>query len=310
MSPQTDWETTLREWSKPVDDDQEALAKATAEQVRIALSKYEFVPNSMMRVRAQGSKLNNTDTSDESDVDIRVEFHPDQSQADEIPTIFLSRRSAVAKSLVTEDFGLTPYTMPLNQFTFKDHIHVALEEQFGKAYVHRHDKCIKVDESSLILKADIVPCFPVRTYKAYGVFDAGVSIRCDSLEEILNYPEQHYANGVAKNEDTGRRFKKMVRCFKRMENHVVNTRLGIEPLPSFFMESLIYNCPDFLFRDESYLVSFRKVMLHLVGALDDTATSGAMMEVNGVKTLFKDGQTWTPEEALNMAAMAWYEVKP
>jgi hypothetical protein len=199
--------------------------------------------------------------------------------------------------------------MPLTQHTFKDHIFSALEEQFGAVHVHRHDKCINVDESRLIMKADIVPCFPARTYKAYGEFDAGVSIRCDSGEEILNYPEQHYTNGVTKNTTTATRFKKMVRCFKRMENHLVSTRIEIDPLPSFFMESLIYNCPNYLFSPESYVDTFRNLMVHLVALLDDTARSGGMMEVNEVKTLFKDGQTWTTEEALNLAALAWYELK-
>ena len=52
-------------------------------------------------------------------------------------------------------------------------------------------------------------------------------------------------------------------------------------------------------------------MVHLVALLDDTARSGGMMEVNEVKTLFKDGQTWTTEEALKLGRrLAWYELNP
>ena len=306
MCPQLHWEATLREWSKPVDENQDVAAKATAEQVRQALQNYEFVPNSMMKVRAQGSKLNNTDTADESDVDIRVEFHADSSQADEIPTIFLSRRSAMAKSLVTEDVGLRTYEMPLTQHTFKDHVTRALEEQFGSTNVHRHDKCVKVDESHLLFPADIVPCFPVRTYSAFQVFEPGISIRCDSGIEILNYPVQHYENGVRKNNLTSTRFKKMVRCLKRMENLQVDA--GAKPLPSFFMECLIYNCPDPMFRSDSYATTFIDLMWYLYGALGDQAKSDAMVEVNEVKSLFNDGQSWTAEQGRDLVLLAWHEV--
>jgi hypothetical protein len=166
-----------------------------------------------------------------------------------------------------------------------------------------------VDESSLIFPADIVPCFPIRMYEGVGDFEPGISILPDSGGEILNYPEQHYANGVGKNEATGRRFKKMVRCFKRMENHIVSTNSIFDPLPSFFMESLIFNCPVALFLRESYVESFRDLMMWLYVTLGDTPKCNGMMEVNEVKTLFKDGQTWTPDQAKSMVAMAWGKVK-
>jgi hypothetical protein len=308
MPTTVDWEATLREWAKPVDEQQEDRAKRTAEEIRKALSIYEFVPNSMMKVTAQGSKLNNTDTSDESDVDIRVEFHPKATEPDEIPPVFLSRRTALAKGLVVEDAGLTTYTMPLNQATFKDHVTQALEDQFGSTNVDRHDKCIKVSESRLLFPADIVPCFPVRTYSEFGKFEPGVSIRTDAGEEILNYPVQHYDNGVTKNVATLKRFKRMVRCLKRMENWKLADGRISKALPSFFMECLIYNCPKHLFDSESYKTTFLHLTLYLYGALGEQSTCDRMVEVNGVKSLFNDGQTWTAEEARDFVLAAWHEV--
>ncbi len=303
-----DWEAKLREWSKPVDEKQEERARRTAEEIRNALSTYEFVPNSVMKVAAQGSKLNNTDTSDESDVDIRVEFHPQATQPDEIPPVFLSRRTSLAKSLVVEDAGLTAYTMPLTQATFKDHILQALKNEFGASNVSRHDKCIKVSESRLLFPADVVPCFPVRTYSAYGAFEPGVSIRTDSGNEILNYPEQHYQNGLQKNAATSRRFKRMVRCFKRMENLKLSGGHISNALPSFFIESLVYNCPTPLFLVDSYKMSFINISWHLIQALKDESECNKMVEVNGVKSLFNDGQNWTTTQAQEFVLLAWYEV--
>ena len=115
----------------------------SAEQVRLALSAYDPVPNTMMRVRAQGSKLNNTDTSDESDVDIRVEYFTDGGQDPDIARIFFTKRAGLAKSLTREQLGLIDAPLPLNQETFKTHIERALVERFGSANVHRNDKCIK-----------------------------------------------------------------------------------------------------------------------------------------------------------------------
>jgi hypothetical protein len=68
--------------------------------------------------------------------------------------------------------------------------------------------------------------------------------------QIVNFPKQHWSNGVAKNRDarTSGRYKATVRMFKNARSAAVDRHLlSADSAPSFFVECLIYNAPDNLF---------------------------------------------------------------
>ena len=304
----TNWEHLLRDWAKPANERQEARANRAAEEIRQALSAYQAVPNSVLKVAAQGSKLNNTDTVDDSDVDIRVELHLDRSQPEEIPPVFMHGETKMAKGLSESQLGLRTVELPITTETFKTHIERALIDEFGDDHVEHHDKCLKVKEQRLTFPADVVPCFPYRLYTSASTFEPGVVIISDTGERIVNFPNQHYKNGVAKNAATSTRFKKMVRCLKRMENELFRQGLLPQRLPSFFIESLVYNCHDGLFNYDSYVSMFASVTFGIYRYLHDANTHPYLMEVNGVKSLFYDGQSWTVEQGEMLAALAWHRV--
>lgn len=308
MSASGKWEGRLRTWSKPANEVQEARANQAADEVRSALSDYTLVPNSVMKVAAQGSKLNNTDTEDDSDVDIRVELHLDKSQPEEIPPIFVHGQTKLAKGLTDAELGLRSVQLPVSTKNFKDHIHQALLEQFGGDNVDRHDKCLKVATGGLTFPTDVVPCLPYRLYVNATDYESGIAIFPDSGGRVINFPEQHYRNGVAKNEATRTRFKKMVRCLKRMENELCSIGQLSQGLPSFFIESLVYNCPNRLFLDDSYVTTFLDVTLSIFSMLHEDKDISKPVEANGIKTLFCDGQSWTRSQGRKLAALAWYRI--
>jgi hypothetical protein len=96
--------------------------------------------------------------------------------------------------------------------------------------------------------------------------DVVVTIQCgtglafylpDERRWVVSYPEQHHARGLKKEQTTNSRYKRTIRMFKAARNHLIENhaiRDGIAP--SYFIECLLYNVPDDLFRqrlDQSYI---------------------------------------------------------
>lgn len=95
----------------------------------------------------------------------------------------------------------------------------------------------------------------------------GVSIYVPTDDRwIDNFPQLHYAKGVAKNTRTADRFKRTVRLFKNLRNDMIERGSISEDLaPSYFIECLLYNCGDQCFR-VNLGETFGRVVLELVQA--------------------------------------------
>ena len=310
----TDWEQVLRDWSKPMDEQQEEKARRTAQEVEAALDNYSLLDNGTFQTFPQGSKYNNTDVPGDSDVDIGVKALVDvSSRANARSASFVVERATKVASASNAQLGLAPpsgLTMPTTRF--KDRVHDALVDHFGAANVERGDKCIKVRSSRLTLPADVVPCFPYRHYydASPASYVEGVRLYPDSGGTIENFPDQHHRNGVAKNNDTSRRFKRMVRCLKRLENELVAAGELKDEVPSFLMECLMYEVPNDRMASESYLETFEACILH---AWSHTRTEGewrTWLEVNEVKPLFKAvGGTFDRAQANQLLLSAFTAIR-
>lgn len=67
--------------------------------------------------------------------------------------------------------------------------------------------------------------------------------------EVINWPEQHYENGVAKNDRTSRSFKALVRILKSLRNEMDDNKVqAAGPIIGFLSECLIWNVPETTFR--------------------------------------------------------------
>jgi hypothetical protein len=118
---------------------------------------------------------------------------------------------------------------------------------------------------------------------------------------VVNFPDQHLENGRAFHEGTQRRFKKVVRILKRMRNHMASNpslaahiRAPLAQIPSFLIESLVYNCRSDCFGHPEIYDDVVSVLAHLqkglaTSAADDllaTPPYQAWREVNAIKLLF------------------------
>ena len=184
-SPDSDqnqkWEEKLRGWAKPANEQQEARADRTAAEVRDGLSEYAAIPNSAMRVFAQGSKRNNTDVPGDCDVDIAVELQQGHVYASDQPDVFVFGVAKSASRMVTKEaLGLTDVPRVRQPDEFKQHVFNAMVAAFDARQVSRHDKCIKVDSTRLTIPADVVACYPYRHYVSATKFEPGIMIYPDS----------------------------------------------------------------------------------------------------------------------------------
>jgi hypothetical protein len=50
----------------------------------------------------------------------------------------------------------------------------------------------------------------------------GIALITSDVRRITNFPRQHYDAGCAKNDRTGRRYKRVVRILKRLRNHMAD----------------------------------------------------------------------------------------
>src|SRR6185437_15613243 len=103
--------------------------------------------------------------------------------------------------------------------------------------VTRGKKAFDIHENTYRIDADAIACFEYRRYEDNGTYLTGTSFQPDSGKRVINWPEQNYENGVAKNGETGQRFKNVVRIFKRLRNKMAEEDIAAaEPIPSFLIE--------------------------------------------------------------------------
>jgi hypothetical protein len=181
------------------------------------------------RTYAKGSYPNFTNVVLDSDVDIAVEME----------SALFSEFIFDAAHLTNADVGLSPYSGAYDWRKLKDDVEVALVTAFGRSAVTRGNKALHVRESAQGLAADVVPCYTHRTYvTAADGFRTGIQIHADDGSRIENYPAQHLEEGNAKNDATVRRYRRVVRVLKRLENKMADEGV-IAVVPSFLIESLV-----------------------------------------------------------------------
>ena len=229
-------ESQLSKWS---DHGPQDASKRTHETIRKVLSEYSWPQGVTYDFYLQGSYRNDTNLRGDSDVDVVLElqsmFH---HNADSL--------SSWERDLLKSSFSPSAYTWD----DFRRDTLKALERGFGKKYVGQGNKSIKVKAGPQRLAADVVVCLTYRNYTSYYSYMEGITF-CALQDKrwIINYPKKHYENGAAKSERTGDRYKRTVRMFKSARNHLESKgRIGAGLAPSYFVECLVYNAPDFAFQ--------------------------------------------------------------
>ena len=281
------WEDAFRDWAKPPGKTEEQRCSNAEGAIRNAINSSDKLKNRNIKIFSQGSYRSNTNVRKNSDVDIGILC---------FDTFFHDFPEGYDRS----NFGIEPATYHFEQF--RNEVGQALTGYFGSAAVSRGNKAFDVHETSYHVEADVAPFFEHRRYHTNGTYLSGVELRTDDGRRVINWPEQHYSNGVQKNVDTGRRYKAMVRVLKGISVDMEKNHLGT--IPGFLIECLVWNTPNNQMGNSTYSLDLRNILVYLYEQLG-VAASDEWGEVSELKYLFNAQQKWTKQQARDFVNSVW-----
>jgi hypothetical protein len=302
------WDQTLKEWAETIHATDEARGSAAQEAIRDAIRASTQLKQRRIDVLVTGSYRNQTNIRGDSDIDVAVVLRDVAFHA------FPADGSVTRERLGIRD---ADYSFD----AFRDDVGAALRERFGKDQITEGNKAFNVCRSGDRLEADVAVFLEYRRYTgkktSTGAWEhqEGVELRSRREPEVhvVNWPQQHYDRGVAKNEATNRRFKRMVRIFKHLaadmaEQGTAEQQSAAGQVRSFGLECLVHNVPNdhFNLEEGGYLKDTRAVLTWLGKATKPSYDAPELDEVSGMEKLFRADRT--REQAYAFVRAAWGRV--
>lgn len=289
-----DWESWLATASGPASTTEEDERDRTEKRIRDAVVNSD-IPASV-RVYAKGSYANNTNVRRDADVDVAVEW----------TNTFVVHTWGKTRGMSAQQLGYKPATASMSPQRFREDIEKVMVSTFGNQAVDiRPDKHIEVQASSSTLDADVVPCQEMHRYDDIGLSVVGHRIYPKSGGHVDNYPKQNYDNGVAKNKATGRRYKEMVRCVKRLVAELYQDGRIRRDYPGYLLESMVYNVPNSEFGHERRYDDMQAILGYLWAGLKDEDTYNGWTEPSELLMLFRGRSDRSPRNAFQVIDTAW-----
>lgn len=287
-----DWEAQFREWAKPPGKTEEDRCDNATSAIRDAIKASDKFRGRSLSIFAQGSYRNNTNVRKDSDVDIGILC---------TDTFFYA---PLPEGWTQEKLGSSDATYHYDEY--KNEIEEALVNYFGRSAVKRGNKAFDIHETSYHVEADVAVFFEHRRYQADGSYIEGVELRTDKKNRrVINWPEQHYENGVSKNKSTGTRFKSIVRVLKALSNEMTEQGVGAADVPGFLIECLVWNVPNSDFQNSTHRADVRAALAFLFNNTRSYEDYKEWREVSDLIYLFHSGQKWTWQQAHAFTSAAW-----
>jgi len=289
------WEDTFGSWAKGPGTTEQAKCDNAETAIRKALASHATLSKIDTTVFPQGSYRNKTNVRQDSDVDICVRLN----------TTFFPE---YPKGMTGEDFGNSAGSIRFSEY--KNLVQEALECYFGPKMVTRGNKAFGIHANTYRIDADVVATFEHRRYvgrqDGSHYYLSGIGFDTDEGKRILNWPNQHYDNGLVRHEETGRRFRKVIRILKRLRNVMQEEGVvSANDVASCLIESLVWNAPLTCFGHATYTEDVREVLAHVFNNTIDDETCKEWGEVSELKYLFRPSQPWTRGGAHNFISAAW-----
>jgi len=289
------WESKFATWSASPSATETQRAENAERMIRDAIRESPKLRNRNIKVFTQGSYRNRVNVRKDSDVDIGVLCYD---------TFFPEYPDDNIKALRKSASMPATYTYAV----FKNEIEEALVAKFGRAAVTRGSKSFDIKANSYRVEADVAAFFEHRRYRNQYDYLSGVEMIPDDFNppRVRNWPEQHYENGVAKNQVTSRRYKKLVRILKSLSNEMADNNVASAvQAPSFLIECLSFNVPDSKFVADSYWSMTRTSLAWLFNNTMSDSQCNEWGEVSELKYLFRASQPWTRDSAHRFISDAW-----
>ena len=222
-----DWESIFSNWAKGPSQTEQQKAENAERQIRQAISDSPKLSKRNITVFTQGSYKNRVNVKRDSDVDVGVLCYD---------TYFPDYPDDNVKALLEK----SAIEMTYFYATFKNEIEEALVARFGRASVVRGNKSFDIKANTYRVEADVAAIFEHRRYTSEYNYISGVEMPPDNYSppRLRNWPDQHYDNGVSKNTNTTRRYKKNVRVLKTLCNEMAENGVqSAKQVPGFLRRS-------------------------------------------------------------------------
>ena len=290
-----DWESVFTTWSQGPSKTEQERAENAEKQIRQAIHASPKLNNRNIKVFTQGSYRNRVNVRQDSDVDVGVLC---------FDAYFSDYPDDNVKAELRKNTTNSVYTYA----TFKNEVEEALVARFGRASVTRASKSFDIKENSYRVESDVAVFFEHRRYTSFSHYHSGVEMIPDDFSppRVKNWPDQHYANGVSKNDSTSRRYKRVVRILKKLSNEMSEKGIqSAKDTPSFLTECLVFNASNTCFDQSSYKSIVREVLAELFNNTISDDKCSEWGEVSELKYLFRDAQPWTRQSAHKFLSEAW-----
>jgi hypothetical protein len=285
-------EEKLSSWTGPSSATEQDKQERTERMIREAIKGHAAFDGCDLSVYAKGSYANNTNVKADSDVDIAVQCGE---------AVYWDEATAGAHPPSGSYVGIwTPARL-------RSELETALKSKFPGQVDSSGSTAFRIHSSSARVDADVVPCFDYHYYFSSSSYREGAKVFKKNGKSLVNYPKQQLENGRGKNTRTKQYYKKAVRIMKRVENAMVAEGVHRE-VPSFFVECLVYNCPDSVFMESTWTKTVEGIILHIWQELegDEPAVdSERWLEVSECKYLFHGAQDWNRQDGRDFVKAAW-----
>ena len=288
-----DWEHQFGRWASPPGATEEQRIANAEKGTKDALAASSALKGRDIRVFTVGSYRNNTNVRQDSDVDIAVVC---------FDVFFPEYPEGTTQETFGNSDGHYAYA------AFKDEVGQALVARFGSPAVTRGNKAFDVHENTYRVDADVATFFEHRRYQRSGRYESGVELKPDDGRppKVINWPEQHYANGVSKNNISGRRYKAVVRILKCLCNEMAEAGRSVaDATPGFLIECLVWNVSNDHFGHSTLTSDVRECLAFLFNNTRTDAECSEWGEVSELKYLFRPAQKWTRAQAHAFVSAAW-----
>jgi len=178
--------------------------------------------------------------------------------------------------------------------SFRDQVLRALRVAYGDKAVTSGRKSLKIAKGKIPASADVVVTLH---------YETGITFYLPREHRwVVSYPQEHHARGLKKERGTEGRYKRTIRMFKTAQNHLVkNDAISDGTVPSYFIECLLYNVPNGLFKP-----SLGQSYCGIIDYLRATELQRFKCQ-NGVRELFgSSGDLWSVDKAQKFIhALGW-----
>jgi len=287
-------EQQLTNWTKPPSDTEQTKLENSERMVRDAINSDEKLKAKATETFGQGSYANNTNVRLNSDIDINVRYTGGY--------YFSLPPDVTEEDVKIAHIGSSGYSFS----EFKDDVENALVNKFDRSEIIRNDKCITVKANTNRVETDVVPTWNFRRFSKDGGYVLGAKFWSDKGKDIVNYPKQHIENGISKNSNTYRRFKRLTRLHRKLRYKMIDDGENVsDDITSFLLECLVWNVPNRIMNDnETWTDRLRESIIYIHDKTKDETSCKEWGEVSELLYLFI-GRKWSYKDVNAYMVLLW-----